>query len=219
MTSDLVRQHWHALHVSSELTRWFRRVREPHVKKVTVEGVLAALHREGINPVLLGTHGLNVYRSETRATQDVDVLVTKREVRKAVRILEEEYPYLEIRETSVVARFIDPVSQKPLIDVIKPASRAMQMVFRHSIKVGKSHRIPKLEMAIACKLVAMIAPNRQEAEKTCGPERLHRRDSSTTAISSDIAKLKHWPSAVYPRGGAVVLQIVADIDAGRDVRL
>src|SRR5262245_13677356 len=94
-TNDPVRAHLEALHTSSELTLWFRRQREPHVEKVTPEGVIAALHRAGVNPVLMGTHGLSGYRSEARATQDVDVLVTKKDVRKAVWVLEQEYPYLE----------------------------------------------------------------------------------------------------------------------------
>src|SRR5580704_12982013 len=139
---QLVKEHLQALHISSELTLWFRRARQPQVEKVTPEGIIAALHREGINPVLMGTHGLVGYRSESRATQDVDVLVTKKDVRKAVRVLEQEYPYLEVRENSAVARLVDPVTQKVLIDVMKPTSRLMSLVFRHAIKIGKTHRVP-----------------------------------------------------------------------------
>ncbi len=137
-------EHLQALHTSSELTRWFRRVREPGVEKVTPEGIIAALNRAGINPVLMGTHGLVGYRSEPRATQDVDLLVTKKDVRKAVAALEREYPYLEVLDSSAVTRMLDPVSQKVVIDVIKPASQAMRMVFRHAVKIGKTHRIPEL---------------------------------------------------------------------------
>jgi hypothetical protein len=76
---DLVQEHLLALHIGSEVTRWFRKDRAPQVLNVTPENVLATLHRAGINPVLMGTHGINVYRDEARATQDVDVLVTKRD--------------------------------------------------------------------------------------------------------------------------------------------
>src|SRR5437867_4001059 len=109
---DFVRQHLRALHIGSEVTKWFRRTREPHVLKVTPERVLASLKDVGVNCVLMGTHGINVYRDEARATQDVDVLVTKRDARKAVRILEETFPYLEVMENATVARFLDPVTQK-----------------------------------------------------------------------------------------------------------
>src|SRR5438105_9558717 len=94
--TNLVRDHLQALHIGSELTGWFRKDREPHVLKVTPENVIATLHGVGINAVLMGTHGINVYRDEARATQDVDVLVTKREVRKAIRVLEDAFPYLEV---------------------------------------------------------------------------------------------------------------------------
>jgi hypothetical protein len=81
------------------------------MERVTPEGIIAALNRARINPVLMGTHGLVVYRSEPRATQDVDLLVTKKDVRKAVAVLEREYPYLEVVDTSAVTRMRDPASQ------------------------------------------------------------------------------------------------------------
>ena len=158
---DLARQHLLALHIGSEVTKWFRQQREPHVLKVTPERVLDTLSKGGINCVLMGVHGINVYRDEARATQDVDVLVTKREVRKAVRLLEESFPYLEIFENSVVARFLDPLTQKVLIDVMKPSSQAMSLVFRHTVMIGESHRIPDLEMAIVLKFVSMLSPTRR----------------------------------------------------------
>jgi hypothetical protein len=94
----------------------------------------------------------------------------------------------------------------------------MQLVFRHSIRVGKSHRIPELEMALTCKLVAMFAPNRQQTKRLVDLSDFidmirHNRDKL------DLEKLKRLSGAVYPRGGAVVLRMVEDIDAGRDVRL
>jgi len=91
-TAELERLHLQALHIGSKVTRWFRKEREPNVLHVTPERVLAALHEAGINCVLMGTHGINGYRDEARASEDVDVLVTKRDVRKAVRILDETFP-------------------------------------------------------------------------------------------------------------------------------
>jgi hypothetical protein len=217
ITTDIVKEHLQALHTSSELTQWFRRVREPQVEKVTPEGIIAALHREGINPVLMGTHGLVGYRSESRATQDVDLLVTKRDVRKAVRILEREYPYLEVHDSSSVARFVDPVSQKVVIDVMKPNSRAMQLVFRHSLKIGSTHRIPDLEMALACKFIAMIAPNRREEKRLVDLSDFIDVVKNNRAVL-DLAKLQRLADMVKPRGGSMVLRIVQDIDAGRRVR-
>ena len=217
-SKDWVKEHLQALRTSSELTQWFRRVREPQVEKVTPEGVIAALNRVGINPVLMGTHGLVGYRSEPRATQDVDLLVTKKDVRKAVAALEQEYPYLELLDTAIVTRMRDPVSQKVVIDVIKPASQAMKLVFRHVVKIGRTHRIPELEMALACKFVAMVAPNRREAKRLVDlSDFVDVVENMRTTL--DLGKLKHLADLVHPRGGEKILRMVANIDAGRRIRL
>lgn len=213
-----VRDHIAALHTSSKLTRWFRKNREPEVLKVTVETVIATLNGAGIRPVLMGTHGLGGYRSEARATEDVDVLVRKREVRKAVRVLEEVFPHLEILENMVVARFLNPVTQKVVLDVMKPASVAMQVVFHNTVIVGESHRIPSLEMALACKFVAMIAPNRRQAKRM-----VDLGDFidvvETNRATVNLAKLRRLGDAVHPGGGDRMFRWVRDIDAGRTIRL
>src|SRR5438067_2353696 len=116
-TADPVRQHLEALHTSSELTQLFRDMYRREAAVVRPEDVIAALHRAGVRCVLMGTHGLGGWRSEPRATQDVDVLVPKRDVRKAVRALRERYPDLEVSDTPAVARFIDPATGKVVLDV------------------------------------------------------------------------------------------------------
>jgi len=213
-----VRDHLRALRISSELTRWFRKGREPNMERVTVERVLAALHREGINPVLMGAHGINVYRSETRATQDVDVLVTKKDVRKAIRVLEATFPYLEFRENSAVAQFGDPVTGKPAIDVMKPSSDSNRLVFRHSVRIGETHRIPDLEMALLCKFLSMHSPNRRE------PKRLVDLSDFMDIVETnreqlDLDRLKRIADLLNPKRGKAVLEIVEDIDEGRRVHL
>ncbi len=216
--SDFIKQHLQALQISSELTRWFRRAREPHVVNVTVEGVIAALNREGINPVLMGAHGINVYRSETRATQDVDVLVIKKDVRKAVRILAEEYPYLELRDSSAVARLSDPITQKPVIDVMKPSSMGIQIVFRHTIRIGNTHRIPSLEMALISKHLAMNGPQRRETKRLLDLSDF-RDMVEYNRERLDLDRLKRIADLLNPKRGDAILKIVKDIDAGRNVRL
>jgi hypothetical protein len=215
---ELARLHLQALHIGSEVTQWFRKDREPHVLKVTPENVVAALNKHGIKPVLMGTHGLNVYRDEARATQDVDVLVTKRNVRKAARVLEEEFPYLEVFENASVVRFLDPVTQKVVLDVMKPSSQAIQIVFRHTVAIGDSHRIPDLEMAMASKLAAMCGANRRLDKRM-----LDRADFTNMALTNrailNLDKLKRLAAKVHPKGGAMIEQLIADIDAGRDPQL
>lgn len=218
MIASIVRDHLQALEISSELTRWFRREREPQVIQVTPERVIVTLHRAGVNCVLMGTHGINGYRSEPRATQDVDVLVTKKNVRKAIRLLEEEFPHLELEDHAAVARFRDPISQKVVIDLLKPVARAIRIVFRHTVRVRDSHRIPDLEMALASKFVAMIAPNRRPDKRMIDlGDFLNVVETQRDVL--DLERLRRLGDMVCPHGGARLLRLVADFDAGREVRL
>lgn len=215
---DAVRDHLEALGVSTMVTGWFRKQREPNVLEVTAENVIAALNRAGIRPVLMGTYGLGGYRSEARATQDVDVLVANREVRKAVRVLEEVFPYLEVVDLPVVTRFVNPVSQKVVLDVMKPNQEAVRVVFRNTIRIGQTHRIPTLEMALASKFVAMIAPNRRSDKKMIDlGDFINVIEHNRQVL--DLEKLRRLGDKVHPNGGKRILAMVADIDAGRTIQL
>jgi hypothetical protein len=213
-----VRDHLDALRTSTKLTRWFRKQREPEVLDVTPDNVIAGLNRVGIRPILMGTHGLGGYRSEARATDDVDVLVVSREVRKAVRVLEEAFPYLEVVDLPAVVRFVNPVTQKVVLDVMKPNQTAVQVVFRNTINVGKTHRIPTLEMALASKFVAMQSPTRKYAKKLIdlgdfADVILHNRQVL------DLEKLRRLADKMQPNGGKRILGLVADLDAGRTIQI
>jgi len=211
-----VRDHLEALATSTKLTIWFREGREPEVLNVTPENVIAALNRAGICPVLMGTYGIGGYRSEARATEDVDVLVSKRDVPKAVRALDETFPYLEIVDTPVVTRFRNAATQKIVLDLMKPTSEAMRAVFRNSVKVGKTHRIPTLEMAIVSKYLAMHGPTRRLDKKLIDAGDftnivLHNRE----AIS--LEKLKRLGDRFLPSISKRILHLIDELDAGRSI--
>ena len=212
-----VQDHLEALHISSKLTGWFRKDREPEVLNVTPENVIAALNRAGIRPILMGAHGLGGYRDEARATEDVDVLVSKREVRKAVRTLEQEFPYLEIVDTAVVTRFRNASTQKIVLDVMKPASQAMQVVFRNTVKVGETHRIPTLEMALVAKFLAMRGPMRRQDKRL-----IDAGDFTNVVLHNsgtiDLKKLKRLGDKVSPGGGGEILRLIEDVNAGRMIQ-
>jgi len=212
-----VRDHLEALATSTRLTRWFRKGREPEVLKVTPDNVIAALNRVGIRPVLLGTYGIGGYRSEARATEDVDVLVGKREVRKAIRVLEEAFPYLEVQDTEVVTRFRNAATQKVALDVMKPSSQAAQAVFRNSISVGKTHRIPTLEMALVSKFMAIISPTRRQAKKLIDMGDFVDVVQHNRAVLN-LRKLRRLAETANPGTGAKIIRMVADIDAGRAIQ-
>ena len=210
-----MRDHLEALHTSSKLTRWFRKDREPEVLEVTPENVIAALNRAGIRPVLLGAYGIGGYRSEARSTGDVDVLVNKRQVRKAIRVLADEFPDLRIEDHLVVARFRNPVTDMIVLDVMKPTSQA---VFRNSVRVGETHRIPNLEMALVTKYKAMTGPTRKPAKKL-----IDAGDFTDIVVHNraviDLKKLKRLGGLASQGEGTAILRLIADIDAGRMIEL
>jgi hypothetical protein len=213
-----VRNHLQALRTSSWLTAYFRTKHQPMATQVTPERVIEVLHGAGIRFVLMGTYGLGGWRSEPRATQDVDVLVRKKDIRKAVRALRGAYPELTVSDFPVVARFIDPATNKPVIDVMKPTQAVFQVVFRHTIAVGDTHEIPDLEMALASKFAAMVSPNRDPAKKMIDAGdfidviRHNRADL-------DVRKLRRLAERVYSGGGTEIVRMLKDIDAGRTIQL
>ena len=146
------------------------------------------------------------------------MLVTKREVRKAVRLLEETFPYLEVIDGSVVARFVNPVTQKVVIDVMKPSSEAIKVVFRHTVAIGKTHRIPELEMAIVVKFLAMKSPNRKRPRRSQElVDLMNMVETNRTLI--DMQKLRRLGDRVQPHGGVELLTLVGDIDADRPIEI
>src|SRR5262249_32050565 len=126
--------------------------------------VIASLNGVGIRPVLTGMYGFGGWRSQPRATQDVDVLVRKKDLRKAVRAVLEAFPALRVQETPPATHLIDPALEDVVIDIIKPR-RQLAFVFRYTIPIGDTHDIPDLETALVSKFAVMVAANRDRIAK------------------------------------------------------
>ena len=81
------------------------------------------------------------------------MLVRKRDVAKAVRILAKAFPKLEINDTPVVTRFVDPATDKVVLDVMKPTQGVSEGGFSvHACRSAKRTAIPDLEMALVTKV-------------------------------------------------------------------
>ena len=206
------RRHLAGLRRSSELSQYSRDLVRPSAMKVSPKSVIRALNAVGVRPVLMGAYGLTSWRG-SRATEDVDVLVRKKDIAKSVRALEQRFPKLLVRDTPVVVRFIDPAQDMSVIDVMKPTQRVFQIVFRHTIRVGDSHDIPELEMAMITKFAAMTSPHRQRLSKAQDAvDFMHivARNRDTM----DRAKLLRLANSVYPDGGNEIMAIIEKVIAG-----
>jgi hypothetical protein len=212
------RKHLSALRASSRLTTIHREMYQPMAAEIKPERVIEVLHRAGVNPVLMGTHGLGGWRRQARATDDVDVLVAKKDVLKATRAIRQAFPDLIVQDTPVVTRFVDPATATSVIDLMKPTQRVYQLVFRHTLPVGKTHRIPNLEMALVSKFAAMVSPNRSPEKKMSdGSDFINIVRHNRADI--DISKLKRLADKVYEDGAEEIEQMIEAIDAGRTLQL
>jgi len=213
-----VRNHLEALHTSSFLTSHFRRMHQPKAAKITPEKVIKILHAAGIKCVLMGTHALDTYRDQARATQDVDILVHKMEMPRTIRAIQDNYPKLTLRNTRRMTHFLDPSDGKGVIDVMRPNQALYKLVSRHSIAIGDTHRVPDLEMTLASKFVAMCAPNRAmdkqflDAGDFINVVQHHR-------AGLDVSKLKYLAGRINQGYDTKVAKIIKDIDAGRMIQL
>jgi hypothetical protein len=216
--AEKLKRHLLHLSISSHCTQQSRRLYWPEAVMVTVEGVIHTLHQAGIRFVLMGNYGLTGWRKQARATQDVDVLVRKKDIRKTLRVLQQAYPDLELRDTLVVARFYDPAVDDVVIDVMKPTQEIFKAVFRHTIPVGDTHEIPNLEMALVTKFAAMTSPNRRTGKKM--------QDAvdfleivSRNRNDIDLRKLRRLSLLLYAEAGDEIMKMIEDIDAGRSIQV
>jgi hypothetical protein len=157
--------HSRALKTSTTLVRWYDEMYRAGAGMISPRKVIRVLREAKVGFVLMGTHGLGGWRSRARATQDVDVLVAKRDHARAVRAIRQAFPKLRIDDGVIVTRFRDAETDEPRIDLMKPLQKVYQLVFRHTCTVGESHRIPDLEMALVSKFAAMVSPRRERPRK------------------------------------------------------
>src|SRR5947209_12065846 len=71
---------------------------------IPLPDVIRVLNSAKISYVLVGAHGLASWRGKPRATEDVDVVVSARQIKKAVQALIKAFPKLEAVNLSVVVR-------------------------------------------------------------------------------------------------------------------
>jgi hypothetical protein len=217
-TKKMSALHLRALKVSAALTGYYRDMYRRGAAMISPKKVIRVLNEAGVRYVLMGTHGLGGWRSEPRATQDVDVLVAKKDHAKAVRAIKKAFPNLVMTDTFIVTRFKDPVTDEPRIDLMKPLQKVYQIVFRHTQQVGKSHLVPDLEMALISKFSAMVSPNRERARKMQDAV-----DFANMVIHNQSAinmeKLGRLAEQVYSGRFKEVMQLVEDILAGRPIQI
>src|SRR5690242_10409032 len=82
--------------------------------------VIKILLREKISFVLVGAYGLSGWMKESRSTQDVDLVVALKQVKKAARVLSGAFPELDVEDHEVVVRLKNRETGLVVIDLLKP---------------------------------------------------------------------------------------------------
>jgi hypothetical protein len=62
------------------------------------------LNAQKVRFVLAGAHGLAGWRDRARATEDIDLVVMAKHVKKATQLLSDAYPHLDAEDHEVVVR-------------------------------------------------------------------------------------------------------------------
>jgi hypothetical protein len=182
--------------------------------------VIRVLNEANVRFMLVGAHGIGGWIGESRATEDVDVVVGYRQHQKATRALLAAYPQLQADDQEVVVRLRSPETGKVLIDVMK----ATQPLFRHALKYtrtvdseGQSYRIPTLEMALAMKFAPMISIVRVIEKKLVDAADFIKIVKANPGI--DLERLAELGELVYAGGGKEIVDLVRKARAGEKLPL
>ena len=182
--------------------------------------VLRVLNQARISYVLVGAHGLASWRGKPRATEDVDVIVAAKHLKKATRVLLDAFPHLEPVDLPVVVRLREQESKDIVIDIMKPVQSPHRDVFKHTHALtveGEPCRIPSLEMGIILKFAPMISLYRADKDKHQDAHDFLTMIEANPTI--DLEKLSELGDLVYPGGGAEVVEMVRRARAGEKLNL
>lgn len=206
--------HVREIGMTSALTR--QQVMHP----IPVEAIVRVLNAEKIRFVLAGAHGTAGWRNQARATEDVDLVVMAKHVKKATRLLEAAYPELQGEDHEVVVRLRHRDTKKVAIDLMKTNQPLYAAAFKHALATtiqGEPCHIPTLEMALAMKFSAMISLTREDYKKHMDAADFIRMVKVNADI--DLEKLAALGDLVYPGGGKETVDKVRQVRAGQRLQL
>ena len=182
--------------------------------------VIRVLNAAAVKYVLVGAHSIGGWTHEPRATKDVDVIASKRDVKKAVTALTAAFPHLECDDQSVVVRLRIRDTREVAIDVMRPIEPVIAAALKNSIPaaIGRhKFRVPGVEMALALKFAPMVSLYRPDDKKLIDAAdfiRIVRRNADL-----DLEKLSALGELVYPGGGTEIREMVRRVRAGEKLLL
>ncbi len=208
--------HLQGIDVATHITYHFRETWRPQSMKITPQQVIEAIVTAGVKEwVLMGLYGYVGYLSQPRATQDVDVLVARDERDTAVAAILQRWPMLQVRDSPIVVRFVDPGEthggQEPqvVIDIMLPNDDCQLSILSDCVIVDPNtgHRIPTREAAMAAKYSALVSPYREWVKKAYDAGDL-RSIILTNQQSIDRNEAHRLGELIFPGGGDELLEFI-----------
>jgi len=190
----------------------------PHF--IRPEDVIGILTAAKVSFTLVGAHGLGGWTGKPRATEDVDIVVVQRHVKKAVAALTAAFPNLDVDDQPAVVRLRDRQTGAVAIDVMKPNQAVIHAALKHThtVRSGRlSYKVPSLEMALALKFAPMVSLNRADDDKHVDAADFIRVIRHNADI--DLDKLATLGELVYPGGGKRIVEFVRRVRAGEQLIL
>ncbi|MFO0969021.1 MAG: hypothetical protein U0793_26000 [Gemmataceae bacterium] len=194
--------HWRAIRTSGWLTGLFRRQFEKKTLNATPERILNVLKSSRIRCVLIGVVGMAGWRSQPRASGDVDILVARSNFSKAVSRLRGEFRLLRVTRDKGKATFDwrGRFGWDSIIDVFKPSDRLLREAYSDPIVLPNGVRIARLEVALATKY-----RNATNATREWGDKYQDAADLGDSFRQSepyvDMGILRKLADVVRPNGG------------------
>jgi len=213
-THGLSDAHGLSLFKSSKLSG----VYVPHF--IAPQDVIRVLTAAKVSFTLVGAHGLGGWTGKPRATEDVDVVVGPRQVKKAVAALTAAFPNLDADDHPAVVRLRDRDTGAVAIDVMKPNQPVIHAALKntHTVRSGRlTYKVPSLEMALALKFAPMVSLNRAEDDKHIDDADFIRVVRHNPDI--DLDRLAVLGELVYPGGGKEIVECVRRVRAGEQLIL
>lgn len=206
--------HDRGLRISSMITGWFYETQRTMATQIAPEDIIRLLNKARVKFVLMGAHGIAGWMEHPRSTQDVDILVQPRHHRRAMSVIRKAYPRLTEEDLPGVTRFTDPTIGKGVVDLMKPVEALNKHVLKSAVPAGKTHRVPTLEMALACKYAAMTAADRDALKRgqdavDFGFVARHNQDRIDMNILFSLGEM------VRSGGGLEIWKLVEEVKAGR----
>ena len=213
-------RHVQSIQLSSFLSKLpiIGREQKKDVIRLAPEDLIPILQAAGIDFVLAGAHGIGGWLAETRATQDVDVIIRMKDRVKAAEAILKKYPDFELEKHPDVWRFKG--QGQYLVGLILTRAALFKRVINEFQEIQIHRRkvkVPKLEAALAMKFASMVGHFRNLRKKTKDEvdfmSMLEVNKSINSVLLCELGEL------VYAGGGKDLLKYVEDVRAGRKLEI